>query len=170
VSTNGESKTLLNDLCLPSNDLNCAVASSVFNEILLSSSLKLPSVSAAVLFSALSLLFDLHSLQMFVLHSTTLKSLALLIFSVLSGRGPCVVCYTTITVVRPWHPATQRTCSLAVLHTARGSFIIECYYQAKPSQVILRPTVSRPVCLGVRHPFWTRNQFFLLFYFFLGSY
>jgi hypothetical protein len=29
-------------------------------------------------------------------------------------------------------------------------------------EVKLRPTVSRPVCLGVRHPSGTRNQFFLL--------
>jgi hypothetical protein len=27
-------------------------------------------------------------------------------------------------------------------------------------EVILRPTVSRPVCLGVRHPSDTRDQFF----------
>jgi hypothetical protein len=29
-------------------------------------------------------------------------------------------------------------------------------------EVILRPTVSRPVCLGVRHPSGTRDQFFFL--------
>jgi hypothetical protein len=29
-------------------------------------------------------------------------------------------------------------------------------------EVNLRPTVSRPVCLGVRHPSGTRNQFFFL--------
>jgi hypothetical protein len=29
-------------------------------------------------------------------------------------------------------------------------------------EVNLRPTVSRPVCLGVRHPFGTRNKFFFL--------
>jgi hypothetical protein len=29
-------------------------------------------------------------------------------------------------------------------------------------KVNLRPTVSRPVCLGVRHPSWTRDQFFFL--------
>jgi hypothetical protein len=29
-------------------------------------------------------------------------------------------------------------------------------------EVNLRPTVSRPVCLGVRHPSWTRDQFFFL--------
>jgi hypothetical protein len=29
-------------------------------------------------------------------------------------------------------------------------------------EVNLRPTVSRPVCLGVRHPSGTRDQFFLL--------
>jgi hypothetical protein len=28
------------------------------------------------------------------------------------------------------------------------------------SQVMLRPTVSRPVCIGVRHPSWIRDQFF----------
>jgi hypothetical protein len=30
-------------------------------------------------------------------------------------------------------------------------------------KVILRLTVSRPVCLGVRHPFGTRDQFFSIF-------
>jgi hypothetical protein len=29
-------------------------------------------------------------------------------------------------------------------------------------KVILRPTVSQPVCLGVRHPYGTRDQFFPL--------
>jgi hypothetical protein len=29
-------------------------------------------------------------------------------------------------------------------------------------EVNLRPTVSRPVCLGVRHPSGTRDQFFFL--------
>jgi hypothetical protein len=29
-------------------------------------------------------------------------------------------------------------------------------------EVILRPTVSRPVCLSVRHPSGTRDQFFFL--------
>jgi hypothetical protein len=29
-------------------------------------------------------------------------------------------------------------------------------------EVILRPTVSQPVCLGVRGPSGTRNQFFFL--------
>jgi hypothetical protein len=30
-------------------------------------------------------------------------------------------------------------------------------------EVKLRPTVSRPFCLGVRHPSGTRDQFFFLF-------
>jgi hypothetical protein len=34
--------------------------------------------------------------------------------------------------------------------------------QVISSQVILRPTVSRPFYLGVGHPSWTRDQFFLL--------
>jgi hypothetical protein len=29
-------------------------------------------------------------------------------------------------------------------------------------EVNLRPTVSRPVCLGVGHPSWTSDQFFFL--------
>jgi hypothetical protein len=29
-------------------------------------------------------------------------------------------------------------------------------------EVNLRPTVNRPVCLGVRHPFGTHDQFFFL--------
>jgi hypothetical protein len=37
-------------------------------------------------------------------------------------------------------------------------------------QVILRPTASRPVYLRVRHPFRTRDQCFLLLYFFLDRY
>jgi hypothetical protein len=50
------------------------------------------------------------------------------------------------TVIRP------TTCSL--MH-ASLSFIDEVGVE-----VNLRPTVSRPVCLGVRHPSGTRNQFF----------
>jgi hypothetical protein len=34
--------------------------------------------------------------------------------------------------------------------------------QVKSSQVILRPTVNRPVYLGVRHPSRTDNQFFII--------
>jgi hypothetical protein len=34
-------------------------------------------------------------------------------------------------------------------------------------KVILRPTVSRPVCPGVRHPSGTRDQFFFLLEIFL---
>jgi hypothetical protein len=34
----------------------------------------------------------------------------------------------------------------------------------KWSQVILRPTVSWPVCLGVRHPSRTHDQFIIFFF------
>jgi hypothetical protein len=38
-------------------------------------------------------------------------------------------------------------------------------------KVTVRPTVSRPVCLGVRHPFGTGDNFFSFFlYLFLDSY
>jgi hypothetical protein len=36
-------------------------------------------------------------------------------------------------------------------------------------EVNLRPTVSRPVCLGVRHPSGTRDQFFFLLEIFLPT-
>jgi hypothetical protein len=43
--------------------------------------------------------------------------------------------------------------------------------QVESSEVILRPTVSRSVCLGVRHPSQTSNHFFPFFLkFFLDSY
>jgi hypothetical protein len=36
------------------------------------------------------------------------------------------------------------------------------YVQIEEVEVNLRLTVSRPVCLGVRHPSETRDQFFFL--------
>jgi hypothetical protein len=44
---------------------------------------------------------------------------------------------------------------------------LECFHDSCPIvnvkvEVNLRPTVSRPVCLGVRHPSRTCNQFFFL--------
>jgi hypothetical protein len=36
-------------------------------------------------------------------------------------------------------------------------------YEDSKVKVILRQTVNRPVCLGVRHSSWTRDQFFFFF-------
>jgi hypothetical protein len=39
--------------------------------------------------------------------------------------------------------------------------------RADKVEVILRPTVNRPVCRSVRHPSGTRNQFFFFFFLFI---
>jgi hypothetical protein len=52
---------------------------------------------------------------------------------------------------------TQQTRIMYFLYRARYSRCTEVEVE-----VNLRPTVSRPACLGVGHPFGTRDQFFFL--------
>jgi hypothetical protein len=48
------------------------------------------------------------------------------------------------------------------IHTDRISLSRYVQYPVTEVEVNLQPTVSRPVCLGVRRPFETRDQFFFL--------
>jgi hypothetical protein len=63
---------------------------------------------------------------------------------------------------RPLHIA--RGTELHLRGILRESFTPTISEAMAASQVILRPTVSRPVCLGVRQPSRTRGQFVLLLY------
>jgi hypothetical protein len=113
----GERKTLLNGLCLPSNDLNCVVASSMFNEILLSSSLKLPSVSAAAFFSPLPCMWSAFTSNVhFTLHN--FEKLGPIDFLCVEWEEEilCRVLYYHYTTVRPWqplNPTNMFTCCVA---------------------------------------------------------
>jgi hypothetical protein len=56
-----------------------------------------------------------------------------------------------------------RTAFLVVLLLPLGLVFIYCRYNPVVEvEINLRPTVSRPVCLGFRHPSRTRDQFFFL--------
>jgi hypothetical protein len=48
------------------------------------------------------------------------------------------------------------------LHTVLKALIKVQNYERVEAEVNLRPTVSRPVCLGVKHLSGTRDQFFFL--------
>jgi hypothetical protein len=59
-----------------------------------------------------------------------------------------------------------KRCILSTLH-ASSRLSTECYTnngrpQSVEVEINLRPTASRPVCLDVRHPSGTRDQFFFL--------
>lgn len=105
---------MLSHLYRLANDLNYAVASPIFNKILLSSSLKLLSIECHYCFFQPSpLLCDHHSRQMSVLHSTTLKRLALLIFPALSGKRPVSCAMLLLLYYYQTLPACNPTNTLA---------------------------------------------------------
>lgn len=112
------------------NGLNYAVTSTIFNKILLSSSLQLLPVSATIAFPTLSLLCDQHSRQMSILQCTTLKRLPLLIFPVLSWKSLCVVCYVTITILLSNPASLQPNHHVRLLCCIRrgATLLFECFY------------------------------------------
>jgi hypothetical protein len=58
---------------------------------------------------------------------------------------------------------------LKVAVASVGRLLLQEVTFALEVEVKLRPTVSRPVCLGVRHPSGTRDQFFFSLKFSLDS-
>jgi hypothetical protein len=56
----------------------------------------------------------------------------------------------------------RRQCSVTSSTTHRNWFLFNFSCPFVEVEVNLRPTVSRPVCLGVGHPSGTRDQFFFL--------
>jgi hypothetical protein len=80
-------------------------------------------------------------------------------FSDLSSTGLMSLCYC-IYFLRP--PPTWRARFLHLFPQDQGSPVIPAGIEFVKVKVTLRPTVSRPVRLGVRHPSGTRDQFFFL--------
>jgi hypothetical protein len=51
--------------------------------------------------------------------------------------------------------------SMSISHVTKSNKIVRRFYEVEV-EVNLRPTISRPVCLGVRRPSGTFDQFFFL--------
>jgi hypothetical protein len=69
--------------------------------------------------------------------------------------------YLIQTIIRLWYIITKNSTNTPPHH------ILLCFSSSLEVEVNLRPTVSRPVCLGVRHPSGTSDQFFFVLEIFL---
>jgi hypothetical protein len=98
------------------------------------------------------------------------------------GNTLCTYVQETVTLVESWGVRNifeagidkdMDRRSRIVLYARRyGQFVLlvavvkaqwhKCALKIVEVEVNLRPTVSRPVCLGARHPSGTRDQFFVL--------